>query len=786
MLPATLLIAAITLASFTSSVPRTDVDQPPVPPPPPPAPWQPVPGKLMTRWAKDVDPANPWPEYPRPLLQRERWMNLNGLWDYAITPKDERINPAAVGKGGWDGRILVPYPVESALSGVGRALKPDQALHYRRVFTLPEDWKGDRIWLHFGAVDWKCTVTVNGHTVGEHTGGFDPFSFNITDALKAGEGNEIVVTVTDPTDTGGQPRGKQWLTPHGIWYTPTSGIWQTVWLEPVPRSIYISELVVRTVFDARRAAFEIYADWDLNSDPTATVEVFADGKRVASGALERGWMSTMLDIPDVRPWTPDDPFLYEVVVTATKGAESDTVKSYFAFRSVSVARDQHGVNRIRLNGEPLFQFGPLDQGFWPDGLYTPPTEEAMIFDILAAKKMGANMLRKHVKVESQRFYHACDRLGILVWQDIPSPFFWDGKGDNPHNNPPLTDEWKENFEQEMRAIIIALQPHPSIVMWVPWNEGWGQNDLEWSKSMVQLCEDMNPFFGQGRVNNASGWTDMGMGSVNDIHVYPGPATPTPQLPRDANRAMVLGEFGGLGLPVEGHTWLDKNNWGYKSYADKESLTAAYLDLINQLPMQISRGLAAAVYTQTTDVEIEVNGWLTYDREVWKIDPDAVAEATRALYLGIPQISMIVPDAQLRSQTWRYTTSQPAEGWEQPGFDDAAWQQGKAGFGTNGTPGAIVETEWNTPDIWLRQTVNLSKPFTDPALSIHHDEDCEVYINGTLALKRTDYTTGYIYLPLSKDAAKLLRIGENTIAVHCKQTRGGQYIDVGLVDIKPGN
>jgi hypothetical protein len=734
--------------------------------------WKPVPGKLMTRWAKDVDPANPWPEYPRPLLQRERWMNLNGLWDYAITAKDAPMPEQA------EGKILVPYPVESALSGVGRALKPDQALHYRRMFVLPEGWQGDRIWLHFGAVDWKCVVSVNGKRIGEHTGGFDPFSFDTTDALRAGAENEIVVTVTDPTDTGGQPRGKQWLSPHGIWYTPTSGIWQTVWLEPVPEQVAISGLRIH----ADRATGKVTIDTGPGTPATriTQVDVFAITTLVATGSTRAGESRITLDVPAPRPWSPSDPFLYQVVVTVSDKGQDDTVFSYFAFRDIAVEPDRHGVNRLMLNGQPLFQFGPLDQGFWPDGLYTPPTEEAMVFDILAAKKMGANMLRKHVKVESQRFYHACDKLGILVWQDIPSAFFWDGKSENPHGNPPLRDEWKENFEQEMRAIVSAFNQHPSIVMWVPWNEGWGQNDLVWSKSMVDLCKQLDP---TRLVNNASGWTDMGNGDVNDIHVYPGPATPTPELPRDTNRAMVLGEFGGLGLPVEGHTWLDKNNWGYKSYSDKESLTNAYLDLIEQLPIHISRGLAAAVYTQTTDVEIEVNGWLTYDREVWKIDPHRAAEATRALYQGVHRIETIAPDAQSHPQTWRYTFVKPADGWEQPGFDAAAWKEGKSGFGTKGTPGAIVETEWNTPEIWLRRTVQLDTLPTSPALSIHHDEDCEVYINGELALKRTDYTTGYIYAPLRKDAAKLLRIGENTIAIHCRQTRGGQYIDLGLVETK---
>lgn len=737
--------------------------------------WKPVPGKLMTRWAKDVDPLNPWPEYPRPLLQRERWMNLNGLWDYqitAITAKDAPMPEKA------DGRILVPFPVESALSGVGRALRPDQALTYRRKFAVPDDWKGDRILLHFGAVDWQCNVSVNGQTVGEHTGGFDPFSFDITDALKAGAENEIIVTVTDPTDTGGQPRGKQWLSPHGIWYTPTSGIWQTVWLEPVPEAS-VSAIKVEVDFESQEVTIRPRIE-NWKSGVFTDIEILENGKRISHGHTNLEGHTSKSQRSNWRYWTPDDPFLYTIRVSVTEGDTTDVVTSYFAMRHIAVTRDQNGANRIRLNGAPLFQFGPLDQGFWPDGLYTPPTEEAMIFDIIAAKKMGANMLRKHVKVESQRFYHACDKLGMLVWQDIPSPFYHDGTGENEFNNPPLTEEWKKNFEREMRAIVGAFDQHPSIVMWVPWNEGWGQNDLAWSKSMVELCKKLDP---TRLVNNASGWTDMGNGDVNDIHVYPGPATPTPELPRDANRAMVLGEFGGLGLPIEGHTWLDKNNWGYKSYTDKQSLTAAYLDLINQLPIHISRGLAAAVYTQTTDVEIEVNGWLTYDRAVWKIEPEEVAEATRALYLGVPQITTVVPDAQLRSQVWRYSFVKPADGWEQPGFDAAAWNEGNSGFGTKGTPGAIVETEWNTSDIWLRQTVKLDAVPVNPAFSIHHDEDCEVYINGQLAMKRTDYTTGYIYLPLTREAAKLLRIGENTIAVHCRQTWGGQYVDLGLVDIK---
>ncbi len=774
MLHAAILAAAVALASFTSPVMRSDAAQPTASTPP--APWRPVPGKLMSRWSKDVNPANPWPEYPRPLLQRERWMNLNGLWEFAISAKGAPMPERA------DGRILVPFPIESALSGVGRALRPDQALHYRRTFPVPAAWdRAHAVLLHFGAVDWQCTVTVNGRRVGEHTGGFDPFRFNITDALQRepGANNEIVVTVTDPTDTGGQPRGKQWLTPHGIWYTPTSGIWQTVWIEPVPGP-GLSALR----FDADRGTGTVTITPETDApasgpDHPWRVEVFADGRPVASARADRPG-PLRLHIPEPRLWTPDDPFLYTVRATIGDHDPIDTATSYFAFRDIAVAPDRHGVNRLMLNGEPLFQFGPLDQGYWPDGLYTPPTEEAMIFDILAAKKMGANMLRKHVKVESQRFYHACDKLGMLVWQDIPSPFFWDGRSDNPHNNPPLSGQWKQNFEREMRAIIRAFDQHPSIIMWVPFNEGWGQNDLAWSESMVNLCRQLDP---TRLVNNASGWTDMGIGDVNDVHVYPGPGTATPQLPRDAHRAMVLGEFGGLGLPVEGHTWLDRNNWGYKSYTTNEELTNAYIDLIEQLPLHIGRGLAAAVYTQTTDVEIEVNGWLTYDRAVWKIDPDRAAAAARALYGPPPQLTTIVPDARAAPQPWRSTFDTPIDGWEQPDFDDSSWAEGRSGFGTRGTPGAIVGTVWSSPAIWLRRTVRLDAPPARPFLSIHHDEDCEVYINGHLALARTGYTTDYLYVPLSGDAAKLPRAGENTIAVRCRQTRGGQYIDVGLVDVR---
>ncbi len=461
------------------------------------------------------------------------------------------------------------------------------------------------------------------------------------------------------------------------------------------------------------------------------------------------------------------------------------MRSYFGLRDVRVVPHDGGVPRILLNGKPVFQFGPLDQGFWPDGLYTAPTDEALRFDVEAVKKMGGNMLRKHVKVEPERFYYWCDRLGVLVWQDMPSPFFESDKWDEDF--PLISEEWKSNFEDELRRMIDGRGLHPSIVMWVPFNEGWGQNDLEWAKSITASVKEQDP---TRLVNNASGWTDMRVGDVCDIHVYPGPGVPA----AEERRAAVLGEFGGLGLPVDGHTWASKDNWGYVKYPDRAALTAAYLNLLQQIPPLIADGLCAAVYTQTTDVEIEVNGWLTYDREVWKIDPARCEAATKALYAPPPRVVALLPSArQGEPGVWHYRVTPPPEGWAKPGyFPDESWKRGRAGFGTEGTPGAIVGTSWAEPDIWLRREAEFARgaivPPRDAAtlmLSIHHDEDAEVYLNGDLAAELKGYTTGYALAPILPAAARHLeKEGKITIAVHCRQTTGGQYIDVGIVEVIP--
>jgi hypothetical protein len=741
--------------------------------------WKPVEGTLKTRWAKDVDASRPWPEYPRPQLTRQRWINLNGLWDYAITASSDPAPEA------WQGKILVPFPVESALSGVGRRVTKDQVLRYRRTFQVPGDWRtdGQRLNIRFGAVDWHATVLVNGTKAGEHKGGYDGFSFDITALVKDGA-NTLDVVVADPGNSGGQPRGKQWDTPGGIWYTPTTGIWQTVWLEPTPK-ISIGGLKIDTEAESRTVTVslthvieDLAARAEVRPSERIEVDILKDDKVLATGASTpdrtRGVVFT---IPSLELWSPERPTLYSLRVRLVRdGATVDEVGSYFGLRSVSLVNDR-GVNRLAVNGVPTFMFGPLDQGFWPDGLYTPPNEEAMKYDIEAVRRMGGNMLRKHVKVESDRFYYLCDQLGMLVWQDMPSPFF---KSKENEALPALTDEWKQNFEVELLRMIQDRGNHPSIVMWVPFNEGWGQNDLAWSKKVVDDVKQLDP---SRLVNCASGWTDTGNGDVLDIHVYPGPATP----PLQPARAAVLGEYGGLGLPTPGHTWVLNDNWGYVSYKNPEELTAAYLHQINQLPLLIAQGLAAAVYTQTTDVEIEVNGWMTYDRAVWKIDPAKVEPATRALQQPPGVVRTVVPRAGQpgveAGGPWRFVTEKPGDNWFAPDFDASAWRSGPGGFGAQGTPGAVLGTEWNTQEIWLRRSVAVGELDGIPCLSIHHDEDADVYINGELAASLKGYTVGYTLAPIAPKAAELLKPGATvTLAVHCRQTKGGQYIDVGIATL----
>ena len=713
--------------------------------------WKPAPGPLATRWAKDVSPASVHPEYPRPQMVRPDWQSLNGLWEFEIAGPD---TPPPFGRTLPD-RILVPFPIESSLSGVG---KRAERVWYRRTFQVPDDWHGRRVLLHFGAVDWESVVYINHVEVGRHRGGYDPFTLDITDALTADEEHELVIDVFDPTSDGDQPRGKQVNKPKGIWYTPSTGIWQSVWMEPVS-PIGIRRLTLTP--DIGNACLRVGVEaMGARSRTTVTLVASQDEKPVATATGGVG-AEILLEIPakGLRLWSPADPYLYDLTVTLKQGETVvDRVTSYFGMREIGMGRDSEGRLRLTLNDEPLFQMGVLDQGFWPDGLYTAPTDEALRFDIEATRRLGFNMSRKHVKVEPARWYYWCDRLGLLVWQDMPSG----------NNGAP---EAKEQFERELTSIIAARRNHPSIVMWVVFNEGWGQHDTD---RYVDVVRRLDP---SRLINAASGWHDRGVGDVLDIHAYPGPNAPEP----DPRRASVLGEFGGLGLAVPEHTWSEES-WSYRGVQDSIELTNRYQSLLRRVwQLEQQPGLTAAVYTQLTDVEYECNGLLTYDRAVMKVNDGRVSAANRGL---VPKLKTIVPTALTEPPTWRYTLKQPQEEWIRPGFDDSAWRQGRAGFGTPATPGARIGTPWNSEHIWLR------REFESPAMAtenlwlfVHHDEDVEVYINGVLALAAGGYTIDYQEMPIRPEGRAALKAGKNTLAVHCRQTKGGQYIDVGLVELQ---
>ena len=590
--------------------------------------WQPVKGRLMTRWAKEVSPDNVHPEYPRPQMVRTDWLNLNGLWEYAIRAKDA---PPPVD---YDGKILVPFPIESALSGVMKPVGPERRLWYRRKVDVPTSWQGKRVLLHIGACDWETRIRVNGKLVGEHRGGYDPFTFDITNALRPSGLQEFVLSVWDPTDAGYQPRGKQVRKPHGIWYTSVTGIWRTIWLEPVPQTsirrfvvvpdVDRSEVRLKVEIAGKGTGYTIEASfWKPNEAekgrPASTVTARlgtgpdTDGKTGVALKASLPWAADWL-------WSPESPHLIPFTLSLLdgNGRKVDSVQSYVGMRKISLGKDEQGVVRLFLNNRPLFHFGPLDQGYWPDGLYTSPTDAALRYDIEITKKLGFNMARKHVKVEPDRWYYWCDRLGLLVWQDMPS-----GDRFTSRNGPDIerSPESARQFKRELQRVIDSLRNHPCIVTWVPFNEGWGQSD---TAHITQWIKEYDP---TRLVDSASGWVDRGVGDVHDIHAYPGPAAP----PNEDRRAAVLGEFGGLGLPLAGHTWQDKKNWGYRSFSNRESLTAAYLRLIDRLRPLKRAGLAAAVYTQTTDVEIEVNGLMTYDRAVIKMPVDKIAKANRTMY-----------------------------------------------------------------------------------------------------------------------------------------------------------
>lgn len=577
--------------------------------------WKPAGDKIKTAWAEKINPNDVLPEYPRPIMERGDWQNLNGLWDYAILPVglNEPNN--------YDGKILVPFAVESSLSGVQKNVGDNNELWYKRTFKIPAGWQGKNIRLNFGAVDWRTDVYVNDIKVGTHIGGFTPFSFDITPYLVSKGEQKLVVKVFDPTDSGYQPRGKQVKNPHAIWYTPVTGIWQTVWLEPVSEK-HITD--VKTLSDIDKGFVKVDVQSTSTSGADVVEIILSENKQVVGRSKAAAGQSVAIAVPNAKLWSPESPFLYDMEVKLySKGKVVDQIKSYFAMRKISMQRDAGGIVRLQLNNEDCFHFGPLDQGWWPDGLYTAPTDEALVYDIKKTKDMGYNMIRKHVKVEPARWYTHCDRMGILVWQDMPN-------GDRSprwemhkyYNGPDQerSAESEANFRNEWKDIMDYLYSYPSIAVWVPFNEAWGQFKTE---EIVTWTKNYDP---SRLVNPASGGNHYKVGDMLDMHNYPGPKIHI----FDAERANVLGEYGGIGFPIEGHLWQTDKNWGYVQFKNKKDVTDKYIEYAEELKKQIMSCYSAAVYTQTTDVEVEVNGLLTYDRKVIKVEEDRIRKINQEI------------------------------------------------------------------------------------------------------------------------------------------------------------
>ncbi len=582
--------------------------------------WKIAGNKITTQWSASVNPLNPLPEYPRPQMVRETWKSLNGLWDYAITSSAEPMPKS------FQGKILVPFAVESALSGVGKNVGPDNVLWYRTKFTIPSTFRKKNILLHFEAVDWSAEVYLNGVKIGTHQGGYDPFTFDITSFIN---GNEqlLDLQVYDPVDNGPQPRGKQVLKPSGIWYTSVTGIWRTAWIEAVPKT-YISSTKQVPDIDKKILSIDVKVE---NPAPGDIVHVTAsEGGKVISEKEAAPGEGIVLPVNDPKLWSPDSPFLYDLNISVLrKGKVTDEVKSYFAMRKISLKPDENGVLRMMLNNNFVFQYGPLDQGWWPDGLYTAPTDEALRFDLEKTKAMGFNMIRKHVKVEPARWYNYCDKMGILVWQDMPSG---DLGGGEWKTNPGLeggkdktrSEASEKIYRTEWNSIINCLYNFPCIIVWVPFNESWGQFK---TAEITKWTMEKDP---SRLVNSASGGNFHGVGHILDLHNYPGPEMPKAEI-FGSKQAIVLGEFGGLGLPLEGHTWVDKNNWGYRSFTDADALFKTYSGYLDRIAYYIGCGLSAAIYTQTTDCEVECNGLMTYDRKVVKVPEEELKSAAQKLY-----------------------------------------------------------------------------------------------------------------------------------------------------------
>jgi beta-galactosidase/beta-glucuronidase len=574
------------------------------------APQKPEP--MHTRWSPSVSSPTETP-YPRPILVRVKWLSLNGDWEFGMTHRDQ------TNSGSFTDKIVVPFPVESVLSGTKRHFVNEfQRLWYRRKFVIPEDWNGQRILLHFEAVDWDTTVWVNGDKIGRHQGGYDQFTFDITDHLTHQGEQTLTVSVYDPTEAGAQPIGKQMQHPRAPFFHCSSGIWQTVWLEPVPKQASVESLQITPDIDAGVLNVEVQTRGETNN--LRLTAIAFDGQTKVSEASGPASEKLLLPIPHAKLWSPENPFLYDLKISLFReGKTIDEITSYFGMRKISVAKDSGGFQRIMLNNKFYFELGPLDQGYWPDGIYTAPTDEALKFDIESTKALGFNMCRKHVKIEPERWYYWCDKLGLLVWQDMPN-------GDRPtglnQNEIQRRPESARQFEEELKQMVQQKGNHPCIVTWVIFNQGWGQYDTSRLTDWVKALDPSR------LVISASGWHDTGTGDIRSVHTY----HHTFEIDQDSKRACVIVECGALGLAVPGHLWGGKGTWNVTYYEDKEKLVEAYAQLISQIKqLKDKKGLSGAVITQLTDVETELDGFMTYDRAVIKMPEQRVRQINETLF-----------------------------------------------------------------------------------------------------------------------------------------------------------
>jgi len=760
-------------------------------------------GRLTTRLAKDPTPDNVWAEYPRPAMVRERWLNLNGLWDYAIVGPEKTAPPGSLVNAeadlltrseieppaAWDGKILVPFAPESVLSKVGRFVCPSQVLWYRRTFEVPRDWRGGRILLHFEAVDWHCIVWVNGQKVGEHKGGYVPFALDATAALKPDGAQELRLAVWDPNNAGDQSNGKQSVTPGAgeQRYPATSGIWQTVWLEPVP-STSIDRLKLTPDVDRGAVTARALVRGEAAG---CSVELRAlDGDRLVGSAEGAPGEAIVLKVPEAKLWSPDSPFLYGLKATLRRDGQTvDEVAGYFGMRKVDVAPDAAGLPRIRLNGEPIFLFGPLDQGYWPDGVMTPPSDAAERFEVQYLKDIGCNMARVHVTLHPERWYYWCDKLGLVVWQDFVCKRARAAAADSS-----TARQW----EAEQRDIMDHLWNHPSLLEWIVFNESWGQYDTE---RITQWVMQYDP---SRLVCNATGWTDRAAGHTFDMHDYsyhPSVARPG----QAGGRAMSIGECGGFNVYVPGHMWDDyppRENF----HADDDDFRPTLLDgpawqkpyagWIDGLWLLRSLGLCAAVYTQIYDAGGECNGWLTYDRAVSKIPEATLRRIHQRLYGPVPAMKPILPLLAEKGGACRWLAGAAPAGWEQPGFNDEAWKETSAPLGSALSAAAPVSMKGGR--VLARRIFTLEETPPSAVLRIDGWAQFTVWINGRRALEvsngRTERYVPATLARLPPDALGALRAGRNVLAVEASPSSGRMrrqtaaddldYFDTALYGLAP--